>query len=135
MNFNPEFEAHLRAMHDRKAPDSEWLFPSPKRGETDRAAKTLRMSFKIARKMAGLEKVGFHDLRHYFASVAVMAGIDFMTIAAWLGHQDGGVLIGKVYGHLSPEHREKMATRLVFTPRVLPIDTTPAGEALTGGAS
>lgn len=52
----------------------------------------------MARAKAGLPKVGFHDLRHYFISYSVMAGIDFMTIAAWVGHRDGGVLIGTVYG-------------------------------------
>ena len=54
--------------------------------------------FKMARKAAGLDWVGFHDLRHYFCSVCVMAGIDFMTIAAWLGHKDGGILVGKSTG-------------------------------------
>jgi hypothetical protein len=49
---------------------------------------------------AKLLHVGFHDLRHLFCSFSVMSGIDFMTIAAWLGHKDGGTLIGKVYGHL-----------------------------------
>jgi hypothetical protein len=43
-----------------------------------------------------------------------MAGIDFKTIAEWVGHRDGGVLIGKVYGHLKPGHgaiqAEKIAT-------------------------
>jgi hypothetical protein len=38
-----------------------------------------------------------------------MAGLDFMTIAAWLGHKDGGILVGKVYGHLLDEHRQKAA--------------------------
>src|ERR1035441_3644261 len=33
----------------------------------------------------------------------VMSGIDFMTIAKWVGHKDGGVLVGKVHGHLSSE--------------------------------
>jgi hypothetical protein len=28
-----------------------------------------------------------------------------MTIAAWVGHRDGGILIGKVDGHLAQEHR------------------------------
>jgi hypothetical protein len=37
-----------------------------------------------------------------------------MTIARWVGHKDGGVLIGKVYGHLNDEHAKKMAARLVF---------------------
>ena len=56
--------------------------------------------------------VGFHDLRHFFASQCVMAGIDFMTIASWLGHQDGGILVGKVYGHLADEHKRRMADNL-----------------------
>ena len=43
--------------------------------------------------------------------MCVMSGVDFMTIAAWVGHRDGGVLIGKVYGHLANEHRKAMAGR------------------------
>ncbi len=52
-------------------------------------------------------------------SMCVMSGIDFMTIAAWVGHKDGGVLIGKVYGHLANEHRKAMAERVNFEPVVL----------------
>jgi hypothetical protein len=37
-----------------------------------------------------------------------------MTIAAWVGHRDGGILIGKVYGHLANEHRKAMADRVNF---------------------
>jgi integrase len=111
-----EFNSHLRAllgdMNRRRAPDSSWLFPSPKRGPRDEHAKSFRESLKLARTAAELEWIGFHDLRHYFCSVCVMAGIDFMTIAAWLGHKDGGILVGKVYGHLLDEHRQK-AARLV----------------------
>jgi len=39
---------------------------------------------------------------------------DFMTIAQWVGHVDGGVLIGKVYGHLANEHRQRMAQLVQF---------------------
>jgi hypothetical protein len=39
-------------------------------------------------------------------------GIDFKTIAAWQGHQDGGVLIAKTYSHLRNEHADKMAEKL-----------------------
>jgi hypothetical protein len=46
--------------------------------------------------------------------MCVMAGIDFMTIAAWLGHRDGGILVGKVYGHLLDEHRQKAAKLVHF---------------------
>jgi hypothetical protein len=48
-----------------------------------------------------------------------MSGIDFMTIARWVGHKDGGILIGKVYGHLSNEHAQAQATRLNFGPTVV----------------
>jgi len=119
VDFNPELEAHLKDMAGRRAPDSDWIFPSPQRGDTDKPTKTFRDSFVAARKKAKLPWVGFHDLRHYFASMAVMAGIDFKTIAEWLGHQDGGMLVGKVYGHLLPEHRKRMAKRLRFQPSVL----------------
>jgi integrase len=114
VEFNPQLRALLRDMKKRRAPDSSWLFPSPRRGSRDEHAKSFRESLKIARKEAGLEWTGFHDLRHYFCSVCVMAGIDFMTIAAWLGHKDGGILVGKVYGHLLDEHRQKAAKLVHF---------------------
>jgi integrase len=68
-----------------------------------------------------LQKFGFHDCRHHFISYAVMSGIDFMTIARWVGHKDGGILIGKVYGHLSNEHAQLQATRMNFGPAIAPL--------------
>ena len=38
-----------------------------------------------------------------------------MTIAKWVGHKDGGILVGKVYGHLSDEHARKQAMKLMFS--------------------
>ncbi len=114
VDFNPKLEAHLKDMLARKAPDSEWMFPSPRRGETDRPAKTFVESLRLVRKSAKLSKFGFHDCRHFFISMCVMSGIDFMTIARWVGHRDGGILIGKVYGHLSNEHAQRQASKLNF---------------------
>jgi integrase len=114
VEFNARLEALLRDMLGRRPPDSSWLFPSPRRGDRDEHAKSFRESFKIARRSAGLEWVGFHDLRHYFCSMCVMAGIDFLTVATWLGHKDGGILVGKVYGHLLDEHRQRAAGRVHF---------------------
>ncbi|MFZ4777173.1 MAG: tyrosine-type recombinase/integrase [Terrimicrobiaceae bacterium] len=114
IDFNGQLEALMIEMKARRAPDSAWLFPSPQRGKKDRGAKSLRESMKLVRAHAKMPRVGFHDLRHLFCSFCVMAGIDFMTIAAWLGHKDGGILIGKVYGHLLDDHRQKMAAKLVI---------------------
>jgi integrase len=119
VDFNPKLKAHLVDMLKRRAPDSIWLFPSPQRGEKDIPAKTFRESLAMARNAAGLPAFGCHDCRHHFISMCVMAGIDFMTIAAWVGHKDGGVLIGKVYGHLANEHRKAMADRLTFEPTIV----------------
>jgi integrase len=119
VDFNPKLRTHLEDMATRLAPDSQWLFPSPQRGEKDVHAQTFRESLKLVRKHAGMHNRAFHDLRHHFISYAVMSGVDFMTIASWVGHQDGGVLIGKVYGHLANEHKKAMAERLNFGPTVL----------------
>lgn len=114
VDFSPELGALLREMHASRPPDSSWLFPSPQRGSKDAAAQTLRESLLLVRKQAGLPKVGFHDLRHFFASQCVMAGLDFMTIASWLGHSDGGILVGRVYGHLADTHKKAAARKLSF---------------------
>ena len=112
VNLSVELKELLHEMNKSRPPDSSWLFPSPQRGERDIHAKSLRESFKLARLKAGLPHVGFHDFRHFFASQCVMAGIDFMTVAHWLGHSDGGVLVGKVYGHLADAHKRRMADGL-----------------------
>ena len=59
--------------------------------------------------------------------MAVMSGVDFRTIAAWVGHKDGGVLIGKVYGHLADGHRKAMGERVHFKP--LATGQTPSPSA------
>ena len=116
VDFNPKLAAHLKKMSAERAPDTEWLFPSPQRGKRDLAAKSFRETLKLARAETRTPKFGFHDCRHFFISMSVMSGIDFMTIAKWVGHQDGGILIGKVYGHLSNEHAQRQAQRLDFGP-------------------
>ncbi len=85
----------------------------------DEPAKSFVETMRLVRNAAKVTHFGFHDLRHYFISYCVMSGIDFMTIAKWVGHQDGGVLIGKVYGHLSNEHAQRQAQRVNFGPVVL----------------
>ena len=124
VNFNAKLKAHLLDMKSRKAPDSDFLFPSPQRGEHNLSVKTFKESLGLVRAHAKLLRFTFHDCRHHFISLCVMAGIDFMTIAEWVGHQDGGVLIGKVYGHLASEHRVAMAAKLTFEPTILPKAST-----------
>jgi integrase len=116
VDFNPALKKLLNEMKERRAPDSKWIFPSPQRGKKDIHAMSFRESLELARNHAKLRRVGFHDCRHHFISMAVMSGVDFMTIASWVGHRDGGVLIGKVYGHLANEHKKVMAEKMNFEP-------------------
>jgi integrase len=106
VDFNVPLQKHLCAMFARRPQDSVWLFPSPRRGETDVPLVNFHKALRSACDKAGLPDFGFHDCRHYFISHCVMSGIDYMTIAKWAGHQDGGVLIGKVYGHLAGSRPE-----------------------------
>jgi integrase len=119
VDFNPKLETHLRSMKSRMRGISDFLFPSPQRGEKDVRSRSLQGSLMLVRERAEMPHFTFHDCRHHFISVAVMSGVDFMTIASWVGHQDGGVLIGKVYGHLANEHKKAMAEKLNFG-RVVP---------------
>lgn len=114
VDFNAALKKHLLEMQTRRAPDSQWLFPSPQRGDKDIHAMSFRESLELARAHARLRQVGFHDLRHHFISYCVMSGIDYMTIAKWVGHKDGGILIGKVYGHLAETHTKEQAQRVNF---------------------
>ena len=134
VDFSPELKLLLSEMNAGRPPDSAWLFPSPQRGEKDTHAKSLRESLNLVRRKAGMPDFGFHDLRHFFASQRVMAGIDFMTISQWLGHSDGGILVGKVYGHLADTHKKAAAQKVTFfaAPRS---DSQDATKAIAGRAT
>jgi integrase len=52
---------------------------------------------------AGLKPIGFHQLRHTWASLSVMAGMPLMIVAKNLGHADTK-MVEKHYGHLAPSY-------------------------------
>jgi integrase len=47
--------------------------------------------------------IGFHGLRHTWASLAVMGGVPLMVVAKNLGHSDTG-MVEHHYGHLAPSY-------------------------------
>ena len=87
VDFNSFLEGHLRAMFNRRDKRSVWLFPAPRRKAQDRPARSLKESLRKIRDQAGCSGIGFHDCRHHFISYAVMSGIDYLTIARWVGHR------------------------------------------------
>ncbi len=50
---------------------------------------------------AKIDGMGFHELRHTYASGLVNAGVPLAYVAAQLGHRDT-TMVEKYYGHLSP---------------------------------
>lgn len=62
---------------------NEYAFCGLKRGEP---IKELQKAWQRIRASAGLDDVRIHDLRHTFASVAVMNGMSLPMIGALLGH-------------------------------------------------
>tara|TARA_B110000438_G_C15265159_1_gene415875 strand:+ start:59 stop:418 length:360 start_codon:yes stop_codon:yes gene_type:complete len=110
---NEEGKQHLAAGADVNAKDEDggtlldwaidWKEPKPPTSYASTAARQLEESLRKIRDDASCPGFGFHDCRHHFISYAVMSGIDYFTIACWVGHRDGGVLIGRVYGHLNDE--------------------------------
>jgi integrase len=77
--------ARALLLHRRAAaPEERGAFPS---GPSDRPW-ILASAFKRARARAALTDVRFYDLRHTFATRLVRAGVDLITVARLLGHQD-----------------------------------------------
>ena len=78
-------------------------------------AKTANKSMKKAAEAIEMDVLTHHDLRHLFATMCIESGVDIPTVSRWLGHQDGGVLAMKVYGHLRNEHSLAAASRVSFS--------------------
>ena len=73
------------------------------------------------RDLAGLDGVRIHDLRHTYASHAVMSGLDLYTVGRLLGHADTGST--ERYAHLADRHVRDAAGRI----------GTIVGDAMSGG--
>jgi integrase len=75
-----------------------FVFPADR---SDGFFEGLPKIWRRVRKLAGLEDVRIHDLRHSFASVAVAGGASLPIIGALLGHKDTATT--QRYAHLSAD--------------------------------
>jgi integrase len=90
-----------------------------RRGEESLDAPILAVAeckgaLRSACKATGVPVMVHHDLRHLFATRCLQLGIDAPTVAKWLGHRDGGVLVMNTYGHATEEHGKQMAAKVNF---------------------
>ena len=86
---------------------SPWVFPPPMNPARTRFGLSL---WKKVRKLAGIEDVRLHDLRHTFASRAAMQGIPLPVVARLLGHAQ--VQMTLRYAHVSDRDVEAAAERV-----------------------
>ncbi|MDE0241574.1 MAG: tyrosine-type recombinase/integrase [bacterium] len=95
-----------RGILDRQSRTSPWVFPSTRTGKS--VDLTFVGSFwRRLRPEAGLPDVRLHDLRHTYASIAVMTGENVLTVGRLLGHNDPGTTLK--YTHLSDDKAAEAA--------------------------
>jgi integrase len=66
---------------------------------------SIYKSFGTALKKSGIKKCTIHSLRHTFATRAIMAGVDIVTVQELLGHKT--IAMTKRYAHPTPEHKRR----------------------------
>ena len=104
MLLSPEARAIIEQQPRSGSP---WVFPSPVNPARARVDLSL---WKRVRKLAGIEDVRLHDLRHTFASQAAMQGIPLPVVARLLGHAQ--VQMTLRYAHVSDRDVEAAAERI-----------------------
>ena len=103
--MNPALRQHLEQLSQGKQPEPSdhicFVFECQK--SLDRACR-----------LAGCKRLVHHDLRHYFVTKCLQAGVGVFTLAKWIGHRDNGKLLLKVYAHLQAEHSQQQANLVQF---------------------
>ena len=84
------------------------MFPSPRDASRSRHP-DIELWYRV-RKEAGIEDVRLHDLRHTYASHAVMNGVPVPVVSRMLGHSN--VRMTLRYAHLGDHEIEAAAERV-----------------------
>jgi integrase len=121
------FTALRDQMADRRSNSLGLVFPSPRSDNVwnsdnfraDVFAKSVKRAAAGAEasRRADFARLGFHDLRHTFASLMIAAGANPLQLAEALGHSDQSgrpdpTLVWKRYGHLYPGSTREAAAAL-----------------------
>ena len=101
--------AEARAILDRQPRHAgPYVFPSPK--DAGRPRSPIDGFWLRVRRRSGLDDVRLHDLRHTFASHAVMQGLPLPVVARLLGHRN--VRMTLRYAHVRDREVEAAAERV-----------------------
>ena len=89
-----------RRILERQPRTSPWVFPAARTGKSVSLTSVDRFWFSL-RSETALRDVRLHDLRHTYASTAVMTGENVLTVGRLLGHHDPGTTLK--YTHLGDD--------------------------------
>ncbi len=101
-----------------------YVFPAP---ENPSAPRSSELSvWRKVRRSAGLDDVRLHDLRHTFASHAVISGVPIPVVARLLGHAH--VRMTLRYVHVSDRETQNAAERVgaAIAVQLQTVDEIPA---------
>ncbi len=102
--LHPPLKAFLDNLKQGTNPDRESMISK---------VRSIKNSLRTAAKKADFKgNCTHHTMRHVFATRALEDGVDFQTLASWLGHKDGGELVRMVYGHLRKDHVDAQSQKL-----------------------
>ena len=72
-------------------------------------------ALRSACKRLGFEHFSHHSFRHLAGTKWLECGVNPRQAAAWLGHQDGGALLLRIYAHARRDHVQEEAAKVQWT--------------------
>lgn len=93
--------AHLAAY---PASGTAFMFRTPDGDPVDRDV--MGRLWRTSRQAAGLPAATMHDLRHFYASALIRAGLSVKVVSERLGHSNAAMTLN-VYSHLWPDDEDR----------------------------
>lgn len=75
------------------------------------SVRSYQRSFELLQRKLGIERRGFHALRHTFATRAIECGMDVKSLSEILGHKNPTITL-KRYVHSLMEHKRELMNKL-----------------------
>jgi integrase len=109
--LSDEMTKYLAALklRSRYARDDDPVFAS-KIGRPFGHRNATRRGFEPAAKLAEIDGISFHSMRHAFASRMIARGIEPVTLAKLMGHEDARITLSR-YAHVYDKRRTDDAVR------------------------
>ena len=106
--YLPENTAEILRIR-KKFAKSEWVFTEQNNPQIPIPPKKAYRKMKEILQKAELPDIRFHDLRHTFATQAIISGVDAKTLSGILGHTKASFTLD-TYTHVTTDMQQKAAS-------------------------